>query len=131
MKKVLIIDDEIEIRDLLADYFRREFKLEDFTFAADGFEAFTETSLQTFDLICLDHIMPHCNGDQFLSALREKSGPNQKTVVVMISGHIPELPSEIKSMDATYFLEKPVDFERLGRYAKISFRKEHGFKKVS
>lgn len=123
MKRLLIVDDEIAIRELLDQYFREELKVETISFATDGFEAFVETSLHQFDLICLDHKMPFCNGDQFLSALRNKAGPNQKTTVIMISGFL-ETSAEVKTFENTYFLEKPVDFERLARYAKMAFGKK-------
>lgn len=122
MKRLLIVDDESTVRELLDQYFREELKVESISFAKDGFEAFVETSLHQFDLICLDQLMPHCNGDQFLTALRKKAGPNQKTTVVMISGFL-ETSSEVKTFENTFFLEKPVDFERLARYAKIAFGK--------
>lgn len=123
MKKILIVDDDKGIREVLEEYFRSELKVENVTFASDGFEAFVESSLHKFDLICLDQMMPFCKGDQFLTALRKKNGPNQKTSVVMISGFIPDVSSEIKTIENTYFIDKPVDFERLGRYSKISLGK--------
>ncbi len=130
MKKILIVDDEPMIRELLAEYFRLELKVESITFASDGFDAFAEASLQKFDLICLDQMMPFCKGDQFLTALRKKEGPNKTTTVVMVSAYIPDITSEIKSIENTYFLEKPIDYERLSRYAKIAFNKEFA-KKVA
>lgn len=122
MKKVLIVDDEKEIRHIFEEVFRHDLAFESITFAQDGLEAFTECSLQVFDVITLDHMMPHLTGADFLTALRTKPGPNQKTPVIMISAHLPELPEAIKSHESTFFMDKPVDFKRLLRYVKMSVK---------
>jgi CheY-like chemotaxis protein len=122
MKKVLIVDDEKEIRHIFEEVFRNDFGFESITFAQDGLEAFTECSLQKFDIITLDHMMPHLRGADFLTALRIKPGINQNTTVVMISAHIPELSDAIKTIENTFFMDKPVDFNRLARYVKMSMK---------
>ncbi|MBC7537925.1 MAG: response regulator [Bacteriovorax sp.] len=122
MKKVLIVDDEKDIRIIFDEIFRHDYGFENITFAQDGLEAFTECSLQKFDIITLDHMMPFMKGAEFLIALRNKPGLNQKTPVTMISAFIPELSETITSIENTYFLEKPVDFTRLSRYVKMSLK---------
>jgi two-component system chemotaxis response regulator CheY len=120
MKSVLIVDDEQGVREVFADYFESELQFKNILSAQDGLDAFLECSKQKFDVITLDFMMPILNGADFLSALRNKPGPNQKTVVIMISGYLPELAEGIKTMDNTFFLDKPVDFTRLSRYVKMS-----------
>jgi two-component system nitrogen regulation response regulator NtrX len=123
MKKVLIVDDEKEIRNIYEEIFRSELGFESVTFAGDGLEAFTECTLQKFDIITLDHQMPFMKGADFLSALRNKPGINQLTPVIMISAFLPELPETIKTIENTYFMDKPVDFARLSRYVNMSVKK--------
>jgi len=120
MTKILIVDDEEEIRSLLSDTFRLEYHIEDITTAQDGLEAYHICQLHKFDLICLDHIMPYFKGADFLTALRKKEGPNRDTPVIMISAYIPDLSDSHKTSHHTLFLEKPVDPDRLKRYVKIS-----------
>lgn len=119
MKKVLIVDDEKDIRVIFEEVFRFELGFESITFAEDGLDAFHACSVQKFDVISLDHMMPHLKGADFLSALRTKPGLNQNTPVIMISAHIPEFVNEVKAIENTFFLEKPVDFARLARYVKM------------
>lgn len=119
MKKVLIVDDEKEIRITFEEIFRNELGFDSVTFASDGLEAFTECSLQTFDVITLDHNMPFLKGDDFLFALRNKPGINQQTCVIMISAFLPELPEAIRTIENTFFVDKPVDFKRFTRYVNM------------
>lgn len=122
MKKVLVIDDEIEMHAVFDNVFKEQLGFEFTTFAADGFDGFVECSLQKFDIITLDHVMPLMDGAQFLVALRSKPGLNQDTPVIMVSGHIPDLPEAIKTIENTFFVDKPVDFNRLVRYVKMSVK---------
>lgn len=124
MKKVLIVDDEKEIRNVFADILGHEFGLDKITFAGDGLEAYTECSLQKFDIITLDHMMPFMKGADFLIALRNKPGINQHTPVIMISAHLPELSETVKTIENTFFLDKPIDLQRLIRYVKMSLKSE-------
>lgn len=62
MNKVLIVEDQKEIRELLEAIFTQNLGFKHVTFAHDGLEGFAECSLQQFDLICTDHGMPFFNG---------------------------------------------------------------------
>lgn len=124
MKRVLIIDDEELIREFMEDYFKTRLHFDKIVLANDGLEAFIKASLEKFDIICCDHYMPLMKGAQFLLALREKSGINQKTPVIMVSSYIPEISTDLQTIENTYFLEKPVEFSRLARYVKMAMPKE-------
>ena len=125
MPKVLIVDDEADIRSIFEEVFKDDLGFTDITFAQDGLEAFSLCSQQKFDVITLDHMMPYFKGADFLVALRNKSGPNQNTPVVMISAYLPDLSETIRTIENTYFLDKPVDFTRLTRYVKMAVGKEN------
>lgn len=120
MKKILIVDDEIEIRNVYAEIIRQEFGFDNMTYAGDGLEAFNECLAQKFDIITLDHMMPFMKGAEFLIALRNKPGPNQYTPVIMISAYLPELSETVKSIENTFFMDKPIDLLRLIRYMRMS-----------
>lgn len=120
MKKVLIVEDQKEIRELLEEIFTKGLGFKHVTFACDGLEGFAETCLQKFDLICTDHSMPFYNGGDLICAIRNKEGLNQHTPVILISGLLSELPRDIKKLDSVYFLEKPIDFTRFTRYVRMA-----------
>lgn len=120
MKRVLIVEDQKEVRELLEEVFMKELGFKYVTFASDGLEGFAESYLQKFDLICTDHGMPFFNGGDLIAAIRLKPGVNQHTPIIMISALLPELPEKLKGMDNTYFVEKPIDYGRLSRYVKMA-----------
>jgi|GEM_PF-654962 len=126
MKKVLIIDDEVGIQDVLESVFESEYGFTEIHRASDGLEGFHFLQKEKYDIITLDHMMPFLKGADLLVALRQKSGPNKDTPVCFISAYIPDLSSDVKNCGNTFFLEKPVDFDRLHRYVKMSLLKKEG-----
>lgn len=120
MKKVLIVEDQKEIREILDEVFRNELGFKSVTFANDGLEGYAEAYLQNFDLICTDHSMPYCSGSDMVAAIRNKSGLNQHTPVIVVSSYVSEISGKMESFESTYFVEKPIDFARLGRYVKMA-----------
>lgn len=123
MNKILIVDDEKEIREIFKVYFKN-FGFREIHTAGDGLEAFALCTQHKFDLITLDHNMPFMNGASFLSAIRSKEGQNKCTPIMMISAFIPDIEESAKAFEETYFFDKPVNFESLGRTAKIILYKK-------
>ena len=73
MKKILIVDDEAEIRDLIKDFLMKEnFETES---ACNGREALEKlTGRQNdFDLVLLDIMMPEIDGTEMVKILRKSS----------------------------------------------------------
>jgi DNA-binding response OmpR family regulator len=122
-KKILVVDDEPEIQEIFKTFFT-SIGFPDVYFAADGLEAFAICSQHKFDLITLDHQMPFMNGASFLVALRSKKGANQTCPVFMISAFIPDIEDSVKAFENTFFFDKPVNFEKLARNAKITLSKK-------
>lgn len=73
MKKILIVDDEAEIRELIRDFLIKEnFKTE---FACNGREALEKLAdrQNNFDLVILDIMMPEIDGTEMIKILRKFS----------------------------------------------------------
>ncbi len=120
MKKVLIVEDQKEIREILEVVFSKELGFESVTYAIDGLEGYAEAYLQKFDLICSDYTMPFCNGGEMVTAIRTKSGINHNTPVIFVSAFVSEFVGLLSGLENTYFVEKPIDFKRLHRYVKMA-----------
>lgn len=118
MKRVLIVDDEIDLLEIYADFFKSQ-GISDITYASDGLEAFILCRQHEYDIITLDHQMPFMKGEDCLKAIRNKENKNTKTTVMMISAFIPNIENSVKNYENTYFFDKPVDFEKLARYTKL------------
>lgn len=123
MPKILIVDDEIQLQEIYAAFFKSH-GYTDLHFASDGLEAYQRCQEHKFDLITLDHQMPYLTGAEFLKALRLKPNQNDKCPVFMISGFIPDIDRACKSFENTFFFDKPVDFEKLVKYSKMITNKK-------
>jgi DNA-binding response OmpR family regulator len=67
--KMLIVDDDLDIREMLANYFSREgYEID---YAADGQEGLEKVKQFAFSIILLDIMMPNMDGYRMLVKLRE------------------------------------------------------------
>ncbi len=110
MAKILIVDDEIGIRELLAEILEEEGYT---TYAAENAEAARVLiSQEEFDLILLDIWMPDTDGVTLL-----KEWGSRKMLhcpVIMMSGHgTIETAVEATKFGALAFLEKPISMQKL------------------
>lgn len=119
-ERALIIEDEKEIREYLIYLFSTELGFKEVHSAEDGLDGFKKCSDFKYDVICTDHKMPFFTGADLLHAIRKKEGPNKTSSVIMISAFIPEINQIEDSSAKTFFLEKPIDTERLKKYAKLA-----------
>ena len=108
--KLLIVDDEKDIRDSLKDILIDEgYEIQ---LASNALEAKKIKLSQTFDLILLDIWMPDIDG---LSLLKEWASNNEiNCPVIMMSGHgTIDTAIEATKIGATDFLEKPISLQKL------------------
>ena len=109
-KKILIVDDEADVRTYLEVLFQENGY--ETAVAADGDEAMPKVHEFKPDLISLDIIMPRESGQKFYRAL-VKDAEFGKTPVIICSGvtRYKELFSrDHKTMPKPFaFIEKPID----------------------
>ena len=80
MTKILIVDDEAKIREMIEKYARHEgFETAQ---ASDGMEAVEMCENNSYDLIVMDIMMPNLDG---FSAVKEIRQFNQAVPVIMLS----------------------------------------------
>src|SRR5256886_12113598 len=81
-KKLMIVDDDAEMRTLLAEYFRRlGFEV---TEKESGFAALQASSNDRFDCFILDVAMPEMSGIDLLKKMRERG---IKTPALFLTAH--------------------------------------------
>jgi DNA-binding NtrC family response regulator len=102
-KKILIVDDEIDLRLLLAHELASiGYDIQE---ASDGAEAIELLKIHQFDLALLDIQMPTVNGIQVLKYIKEHS-PNTKAI--MLTGYADlKHAMEAKEYGARDFIAKP------------------------
>jgi DNA-binding NtrC family response regulator len=107
--KVLIADDDVELRSILADLMREEGL--DVAEAADGVEAVAAFRRHAPDVALLDLRMPRRDG---LQALGEIRGIDDAVPVILLTGH-GDIATAVAAMKqgAFDFFTKPPDYEKL------------------
>jgi two-component system response regulator PilR (NtrC family) len=103
MEKILIVDDEKSMRDVLAIMLKRAGYA--VTEAGDGEDAIGQIQKDIFDLVITDLKMPRADGLEVLKAVKEHS---PGTVVLMITAFAsPESAVEAMKRGAFDYLTKP------------------------
>ena len=111
MPRILVVDDDPAIRDLIKDLLAPGGHALDE--AADGDEALAKVSKGLYDLIILDKHMPGLSGLETLSRL--KRVPNAKGARVLMCTAADTLSDvdEALSAGADDYVSKPIDSRRL------------------
>lgn len=114
--KVLVVDDEPDVKDLFLQQFRKEIKSGLITtiFAhsgADALELLENQHPLDIILIMSDINMPGMTGFELLKAVKEKF-PSLKVFMVSAYGDSANM-EKARQIGADGFVPKPVDFEML------------------
>lgn len=106
--RILIVDDERDILELLAD----EFKIHghEIDVAMSGNEAIEKLKLLSFDVIVSDYKMPHGNG---MTLLNFVNSLNIKPQFFFVSGQADVSEAECLANGAKYFFSKPFNLNEL------------------
>lgn len=119
-KSVLLIDDEEEIKSLMANYLvRSQVEENRIVFASDGKEALSKIQNQEFGLIIVDLIMPKMGGLQLIKEIKQRA-KYKDIPVLIISGNLEaESVKSAMSMGIHNIIVKPFTYniflERIGR----------------
>jgi len=111
-RKVLIVDDDAEIVELISDILTREGGFEIRT-ASSGYEAGMTTQQFRPDLILLDYMLPDVNGNVVCRTIR-KNPEFENTRIIIVSGVIKQEEIEqLLKAGAEDFLHKPFTISEL------------------
>ena len=109
--KILVVDDEPDLEDLVKQKFRRQIKEGSiaFGFARDGVEALAMLAEHgDFDMVVSDINMPRMDGLTLLAKLQEEA-TKFSTVIVSAYGDMANIRTAM-NRGAFDFLTKPIDF---------------------
>ncbi len=111
MARILIVEDEKAIRNVLRNILSDEDKTFELDEAENGKQAIDMLSDKEYDLVLCDIKMPGVDGIEVLENIREK---HPDTSVIMISGH-GDLDTAVDCMrkGAYDYISKPPDLNRL------------------
>ncbi|MGL5415613.1 MAG: response regulator transcription factor [Clostridium sp.] len=105
MKKILVVEDDIKIRELIVEFLSAE----EYTVkgAKDGLEGYSMFREETFDLIITDIMMPRMDGYALTNLIREES----EIPIIMLTA-LNDEQDQIKAFDEKVddFISKPFSF---------------------
>jgi len=121
MAKLLIVDDEADVREFAANFFRKR-KIE-VTTAASGEEALGVLEKLAPDLVLLDIKMGGIDGCETLKRIRAL---NNNAKVIMVTGKKPEDDASFetcKNLGAFDYIHKPLELDELEKVVMAQLAK--------
>jgi two-component system, chemotaxis family, chemotaxis protein CheY len=117
MAKVLVVDDERDIKDLFEQHFRKEIRQGElaFVFSYSGEEAITYLQSPEHEavLILSDINMPGMSGLDLLKSIKERYKTPPPLVMMITAYGDEENYQRAMQLGADDFLTKPLDFKSL------------------
>lgn len=115
MKKirVLMIDDNVALTEMVKEYFKDNKKIEvvdSYDNGADGVKAIIEKENE-YDIVLLDLIMPKKDGVAVLEELKKKN--ITRNIIVETSYNSPEVIRNVSEYGVNYYILKPFELEDL------------------
>jgi len=120
--RVLVVDDETDIRDLVSRALRDAGY--DIDAAADGDAGLALALAGDYQLIILDLVMPRTDGREVLATL-QRVRPDQAVLVLSCQSDVPTKVSLLDS-GANDYLTKPFSLDELLARVRVQLRGEHG-----
>jgi two-component system probable response regulator PhcQ len=108
MRRILLVDDEINVLNALVRAMRQHLQIEDLrieTFT-DPFDALTRCGEVSFDVVISDFRMPQMTGVEFLHAMKE-SAPNTVRMILSASTEFETVTSAINEAQVFRYIPKP------------------------
>jgi len=113
LRRVLVVDDDESVRDMISRYLGTLAELAIDT-ASSGWEAGLKTAHGKPHLLLLDYRLGDTTGEKVIETIRAHDGLQPQPAIVIMSAHLSPLDVErILSKGADAFLPKPFDLEAL------------------
>ena len=117
MARILIVDDEESIRDLIKEVLISQGH--EFELAANGVEAFEILRKKTIDLAIVDRNMPGMTGIEVVQLIRQNPQTKTMKILMCTGSSVTKEIDEAFNAGADDYLLKPLSFPALlGKVAK-------------
>lgn len=113
MRKVLIVEDDGEIRSLLSNFLsENDFEVDE---AKDGKVASDLISNEKYDIILMDMMLPFKSGDVLIRELRDSKDKSKSVtpVIVLSAKTMKDTRLEVLRMGADDYIIKPFDLDEV------------------
>ncbi len=123
MKRILVVDDDKTLRDVLTEYLQKEgYQVEDANSGAEGLKRFNSNPP---DLVVSDVMMPEMDGLEFCRTLR--STPSGQLVPFIFLSGMGELDDRLRghAMGADDYVTKPFEIRELLAKIEVQIERSH------
>lgn len=120
MSRVLIVDDEKDILEIISDLLSTKLLYQVDT-ANNGLEGFIKAQQNKYDLIISDHKMPFMLGSALVTALRFYENKNKETPIIFLSAFSSDELKSSLNIPFLHFMEKPINSEKFIKYIRDNF----------
>ena len=111
--KVLLVDDNDQLRGILKEYFLRQEDIEVVGEAADGESALQLLESVDVDVMILDIIIPYMDGFGVLEKIKSIESGKRPNVIMLSALGQEEIIRRCCNLDAKYYMVKPFDLSVL------------------
>ncbi len=122
LPKVLIVDDEIEVVDMLCEFLAFDSAIYEIVTACSGSEALAIMDREDIALVLSDVVMPGINGIELLDKIKRHFP--EVGVILMSSYGTAEMRDKIQPLDCLRFIEKPFAISELQRLLHENLNKQ-------
>lgn len=128
--KVLMVDDNINLVELVKEYFKENKNIDIVFSAYDGVEGIKiiEEKNEMIDIVILDLIMPNKDGLYVLEELKKRN--INKKIIVSTSYNSSEVIREVSEYGVSYYMLKPFDLVDLEKRILDCFNKKEEKKTI-
>lgn len=121
--RILVVDDEVDLAEAIATGLRREGYAVDVAFG--GADAIDRTSVQPYDLVCLDLTMPDVDGLDVCARLHDDPPEGGSPRILMLTAR-DAVEDRILGLDsgADDYLVKPFAFGELAARVRVLLRRD-------
>lgn len=109
--KVLVIDDNIQLVDMVKEYFSSHAVIEVSDVAYNGKDGLSLLESKKYDLVLLDLIMPSMDGIKLLEECEKRK--IEAKIIVLTSYNSPEVIRKVSNLGIKYFMLKPFELSDL------------------
>lgn len=109
--KVLLIDDNMQLIDMVKEYFSSHAVIEVSDVAVNGKEGLALLESNKYDIVLLDLIMPGMDGIKLLEECSKKKINTR--FIVLTSYNSPEVIRKVSTLGIKYFMLKPFELSEL------------------
>ncbi len=108
-KRILVIDDEPEVAELLKDYMEYEDEIYSFEIAENGEEGILKIGLFKPDLVILDIYMPEIDGFKVYDMVKSTKETERVEFIFMTGYSGNDIEDELTKRGIKHFLKKPLE----------------------